>query len=396
MSGILEGIKIIDMGHVAAVPAAGAMMADWGAEVIKVEPLTGERSRGTRVNQDGFDWGIQLLNRNKKGLALDLKKDAGKDILYRLIKKADIFMSNYELSALKSLKMDYATISRINPGIVYGVLTAYGTQGPDKSLRGFDYSAGWARSGIQYLLGEPGDPPPPQRGAMIDLATGTQIVAGLLAALLHKQKTGKGQEVQFSLYHSGVWTIAVDIEHLLLGQPVTKFERLKAITPLWNSFQAKDGRWFQLTLHIPDEMWPDVCKAIEKPELANDPRFTTKEQQELNREEMVRILDRAFATRDIAEWEKRFRENNLIYGRIQTPEEVVADPQALANDFFPEVKHPQAGLIKIVNTPVRFCQNPTSLKTPAPDCGQHTEEILREAGYSKDEINRFRNDGVLK
>lgn len=213
MAGILAGIKVVDMGHVVAVPAACAMLGDWGAEVIKVEPLTGDMTRGLKRVQvvDGqlvavegaTHWNVNLLNRSKRGLALDLKKESGREVLNKLVRRADVFVSNYEVDALKRLKCDYASLSQINPRLVYGVLTGYGSVGPDKNERGFDFTAGWARTAAQYLIGEPGSAPPPQRGGMMDRVTGGYIVAAVLAALLNRERTGRGQEIEFSLYHTG-------------------------------------------------------------------------------------------------------------------------------------------------------------------------------------------------
>jgi crotonobetainyl-CoA:carnitine CoA-transferase CaiB-like acyl-CoA transferase len=404
MKGILEGIRVVDMGHFVAVPAAGAMLGDWGAEVIKVEPLSGERVRQNRryhdvekvIKCDGgeVDWVIQLHNRNKMSLALDLKKEPGRDILYKLVKRSDVFMSNYELGALKRLKLDYATLSQYNPKIVYAVLTAYGTAGPDKDERGFDFSAAWASSGMQYLIGEPGSPPPPQRGGMMDRVAGAHIVAGILAALLHREKTGKGQEMEFSLYHAAVWTLAADIQGALMGRPLAKHDRTKAVNPLFNSYRAKDDRWFQLVV-VSDTDWSDLCRAIDMPELENDPRFDSRETREQHREALIRILDEIFASKNREEWEKRFRKNNLIYGRVQAPIEVTTDPQALANNFFADIHHPVAGQMKLVTTPVKFCQNPASLRVPAPEVGQHTEEILLELGYNRDDVTQLKGEGVI-
>ena len=405
MAGILEGITVIDMGHVVAVPSAGAIMGDWGAEIIKVEPLSGEIERGvtksSRVYQtikfgDGVevDWVIQLLNRNKRGLAVDLKKEQGKDILYKLIRAADVFMTNYEVGSLDNLKLDYATLSRFNPRLIYAILTGYGTVGPDKDKRGFDYSAAWARSGAQYLIGEPGTPPPPQRGGMMDRVTGTHMLAGILAALLHRERTGKGQKVEFSLYHSGVWTLASDVQAALLDVPMPKFDRTTAANPLWNTYRTKDDRWFQLTMLQSDVHWPDFCRALGKPELENDPRFRNMEMREQHCEELIPILDEAFASKNMREWEKYLEENNCIFGLIQTPTEVATDPQALANSFFADLHHP-AGDIKLVTPPIKFCQDPASIRGPAPEIGQHTEEILLDLGYSWEEITELKEQAVI-
>ena len=404
MSGVLEGIKVIDMGHAVAIPSAGAMLADWGAEVIKVEPLLGDRARLGRkifgvnrtVKIDGGEtnWVIQVHNRNKRGLAVDLKKEPGRDVLYKLVQKADVFMSNYEVSALKSLKIDYTTLSQLNPKLVYAVLTGYGTKGPDKAERGFDFTAAWARSGMQYLIGNPDCPPPNQRGGMNDRVAGAHVVAGIASALLHRERTGEGQELEFSLYHSAVWTIVADIQGALLGLPLPRHERTKASSPVGNTYRTKDDRWFHLI--VAEAEWPSFCRAAEKPELENDPRFNTPEVREENCEELIRILDETFAAKTMSEWESRFRESNVIYGRVQTAVEVANDPQAIANDFFTEVQFPTGGRMKLVATPVTFHQNPASVRPPAPEIGEHTEEILLGLGYSQEDIARLREQGVVR
>jgi len=405
MAGILEGLRIIDMGHVVAAPAATAMLADWGAEVIKVEPLSGEMARGIKkiagvelvVKFDGGEtnYYFQLLNRNKRGLAVDLKTDSGRDILYRLVARADAFISNYQMDALRKLKMDYETLNEVNPRLVYGVLTGYGTIGPDKDERGFDYAAAWARSGIQHMIGQPGSPPPPQRGGMMDRVTAGYIAAGILAAVVHRDRTGEGQEVQFSLYHTAAWILAEDMQAALMGTPLPKHDRSRAANPIFSNYRAGDDRWFQLAMLQSDLQWPGFCRAIERPELEKDPRFHDLEAREQNCEELIRILDEIFASKTRDQWEKRFKENDCIYGCIQSPMEVTKDPQALVNDFFPEIDHPMAGPMKVVNTPVKFCQNPASVKAPAPEVGQHTEEILLELGYSWEDIVNLKDKGAI-
>jgi len=404
MAGILEGIRVVEMGHVIAVPAAGATFADWGAEVIKVEPLTGELLRGwtrtagvsrvLRFYYGDVNWNFLLHNRNKKSLAVDLKREPGRAILYKLVQESDIFLSNYELAALKSLKLEYETLSQLNPRIVYGVLTGYGTAGPDKDERGFDYAAAWARAGTMSVIGEQGAPPPPQRGGMLDRVTAAQIVAGTLAAIIHRDKTGKGQQLEFSLYHTGVWTIAEDIQSALVGTPFPRQDRTRAHNPLWNTYRAEDDRWFQLVMARPDS-WPGFCKAMEITELENDPRFDTAEMRQQHCEELVRILDEIFATRTGDEWERLFRENDFIYGRVQSLTEVTTDPQATANDFFAELDHPVGGPMKLVNTPVKFCQDPASVRAPAPELGQHTEEILLDLGYNWEDISQLKEQEVI-
>jgi crotonobetainyl-CoA:carnitine CoA-transferase CaiB-like acyl-CoA transferase len=202
MKNILEDVKVVSLEHMEAGPAATVWLADWGAEVIKVESLQGERWRGGGKITD--NWAFQLLNRNKKSLSVNLDTDQGRDIFYKLVKKSDVFISNYQLGTLKKLNADYDSLKKVNPGIIYALLTGYGTQGPDKNERAYDFTAAWARAGFQYIMGEPDSAPVRQRGGMMDRTAASHLVAGICAALFHKEKTGEGQLVEVSLYHSGV------------------------------------------------------------------------------------------------------------------------------------------------------------------------------------------------
>lgn len=400
MAGVLEGVKVISMGQVVAIPAASAVLADWGAEVIKLEPLYGEMHRGL-VRFHGIDtpqinWIVQVLNRNNKGLAIDLKQEEGRKALYRLVQTTDIFMCNYELSSVRKLGVDYDDLKRINPGLIYAFVSGYGTTGPDKDERGFDFAAGWARSGIMHMIGEPGSPPVPQRAGMIDSVAGAHLVGGICAALRQRDRTGCGQKVEVSLYHAAVWTLNMDIQMALAGNEPVKHSRKTANNPLWNSYRTKDNRWFWLANLQSDPTWPGFCSAIERPELEKDPRFDSLMARAENSEALVCIIDEVMASKTMAEWEKRFREQKVIYGRVQTPGEVVNDPQALANDFFGEVEFPGEGAIKLVNSPVVFSESPASLRTPAPEIGQHTEEILLDLGYSWEDITRLKEQKVIR
>jgi crotonobetainyl-CoA:carnitine CoA-transferase CaiB-like acyl-CoA transferase len=405
MSGVLEGLKVIAMEHMEAIPVASVWMADWGADVIKVEPLTGDMFRGlkgahgmaTEIQLGGasVNWTFQLFNRNKKSIAINLKTEKGKELLYRLVKGADIFMSNYEMDSLKKLKADYETLSKINPSLVYGTISGYGSIGPDKDQRGFDHAAGWARSGMQYMIGEPGTVPPRLRGGLIDRGVAApQALAGILAALYHKEKTGEGQELEISLFNAGVWALALDIQAALVGITAIKDDRTKAKNPLYNVYKAGDGRWFQLSMLQSDPVWPGFCKAIGKPELEKDPRYNSLEAREENCEELIRIIDKVMASGNSDKWEKAFRKNDLIYAKVQSPTEVSTDPQAIANEFFTRLPHPQ-GDFPVIATPVKFKQNPAEVKTSAPEVGQDNEMTLIDLGYTWEDIIKFKDDGVI-
>jgi len=399
MADMLEGIKVISMGVVIAGPAASVILADWGAEVIKVEPLTGEMFRGTTRAQ-GVATGatnslIQVFNRNTKGLAIDLAKEPGKEVFYKLVKDSDVFISNYEPGAIRKLKVDYASLSKVNPKLIHAVISGYGSEGPDRDERAFDFTAGWARSGLMHLITEPGCPPAAQRAGTIDTAAATHLVAGILAALLNREKTGEGQAIEVSLYHTGVWALASDIQGALFGREPIPNDRSKARNPVWNSYLTKDGRWMWLAMLQPNAYWPSFCKTVKMPELERDARFDSQETRATNCEELIHIIDDIIASKTREEWERIFRENNILYGRSQTPVEVTTDPQALANNFFAKVMHPEAGELRLVATPVRFHQKPAKIKTTAPEIGQHTEEILLDIGYNWEDIARLKEQGVI-
>jgi len=406
MSGILEGLKVLEMGHVVAAPSASVMMADWGAEVIKLEPLTGDMARGigtplteeekARAQEQGnIGYYFQFLNRGKRGIALNLKEEDGKGILHRLTRWADIFMSNYEKSTLEKLGAGYEALRKVNPRIIYGLLTGYGTVGPDKDERGFDYAAAWARSGLMYMIGEPDSIPPPQRGGMMDRVAGSHMVAGVLAALYHRDRTGHGQNVEFSLYHSGVWTDAEDYGAVLNGREPVKHSRATARNPLWNNYHTKDDKWFWAAMLQPDLSWGNFCRALGHPEWENDVKYNNNEQRFANREELIRLIDQILLTKTMAEWEVIFRQHNIIYGRVASPQEVFTDPQAIANNFFVDLHHPVKPDAKVVMTPVKFVQNPAEVRTCAPEIGQHTEEILLEMGYTWDDIAQLKAKNVI-
>jgi len=407
MSGILKGIKVLEMGHVVAMPAAGAILSDWGADVIKVEPLTGDMARGIGVPVTAEEiahaekvYGnigpyFQNLNRGKQSIALNLKTLEGQKAFYKLVEWADIFMSNYETATLFKLAADYEHLKKVKPAIVYGILTGYGTAGPDKDERGYDYAAAWARSGLMYMTGEPNGVPPPQRGGMMDRVAGSNIVGGLLAALIHKNMTGEGQKVEFSLYHTGVWAGAEDIQWTLAGVEQSKHDRSRAANPIWNNYKAKDNRWFWLANLQPDLSWSGFCKAIGRPKLETDPRFCSILTRRQNCEQLIKIIDDEMIKKTGEEWELIFRQHNVIFGKVLSPKEVINDPQAIANDFFVPLHHPKAPNFKVVMTPVKFVENPAEVIKPAPEIGQDTEMILLNLGYTWTDISNLHEKGII-
>jgi len=406
MSGVLEGLRILEMGHVVAVPAASATMSDWGADVIKVEPLTGDMARGIGVPLTAEQIALappyaaigmyfQVLNRGKRSIALNLKAEEGRKAFYKLVAWADVFMTNYEVATLAKLGADYESLAAVNPALIYCVLTGYGTVGPDKDERGFDYSAAWARSGLMHMMASPRGIPPPQRGGMMDRVAGAHVVSGILAALYHRSRTGKGQKLESSLYHVGVWTDTEDAAPALRGFEPLRHNRKTAGNPIWNNYKTKDNRWLWLANLQPDLTWGNFCRSIGHPEWENDPKYNTSAARFENSAELIRMIDAEMVKKTLREWEAIFRQNQVIYGRVQTPMEVVNDPQAKENGFFTPLKHPAFPDINIITTPVKFQQNPSEVRGPAPEIGQNTEEILIGFGYSWEDIAKMKEGGVI-
>lgn len=402
MTSVLSNIKVIEMGHFVAVPGAGVMLADWGADVIKVEPLTGDVQRYQfPVKQDGtpdlesVNIRFVVHNRNKKGVAINLSKKDGRDILYKLIESADVFISNYELGSLQKFGLDYGSLSKLNPRLVYGILTGYGTRGPDKNERGFDLTAAWARTGFQHILTEGDAPPPIAPVAVMDRVAGINMAAGILAALLGRERSGKGQQIEISLYQTGVWVLAGDLQLALADYKPMYSDRTARVNPLVNTYRTKDNKWIQLSMAQFHLHWHDICQVIGQADLESDPRFPPEQPAVLvkNRRELIQILDEAFAKKTLDQWIKLLLKHNCIFSRIYTPEEVVKDPQAIANDFF--IEDAGMGNSKLINTPVRFVDDPVIVKTTAPEVGQNTEEILLEFGYSWEDIAGLKEAGVI-
>lgn len=402
MAHLLEGIRILAVEHWVAVPGATAIMADWGAEVIKVEdPRGGDAARGYQAS--GLPPVIAKLNplfevdnRNKRSIAIDLRRRGSQEIIKKLVQRSDVFISNFIPSVLKRFNLDYQSLSQVNPRLVYVTLTGYGAKGPDKDRPGYDYAAFWARGGPMASLGEPDAPPSPQKPGQGDHTTSLNLVAATLAGLFHRERTGKGQEINVSLYNTAIWTLSIDVQtSLLTGEEIPRISRKTVGNPLFNSYKAKDGKWLQLVCLQSDRYWSGFCKAIGREDLEHDPKFDSAERRRENSKELISIIDEILATKTRDEWGELFDENGVIWGRVQTILEVTQDPQALANEYFVEVDHPLVGPIKLVASPVKFSETPATIRSTAPELGQHTEEVLLELGYSWDDITKFKEEGVI-
>jgi len=229
---------------------------------------------------------------------------------------------------------------------------------------------------------------------MMDMVAGAHMAGGICAALYHKQHTGKGQSLELSLYNTAAWTIGLDMQSALFEYPMPKYSRLKADNPLYNTYQSNDGKWVQ-TANPTEDFWPPFCRAMGKPEWENDPRWDTVDNRSANCEELVARIEQIMATKTMAEWEKIFRENDIIFGVMQTPTEITKDEQAIVNDFFTEIEHPVAGKIRLLNSTIKFSDTPAEIKNVAPPLGVHTEEVLLKLGYTWEQMAELKDLGVI-
>ena len=414
MESPLENIKVIEWATMAAAPMAGRLLADWGAEVIHVEhPVSGDPWREW-VTVDGNElppgtkysfW--EHYNRNKRSITLDLDQEKGLEVLRKLIEGADVFITNRRPYALKKYNLEYESLKGLNPRLIFGSLTGYGRKGPDQDLPGHDILAFWARSGFLYQL-QQGDSAPPSPGyrtlAAGDKVNALALACGLILAILARERTGLGQEVDVSLLHTGIFTLAPialtlgNFEQLFeTPEEYEKYLRRERdeVSPLVISYETRDKRWLQLSLAPPDPYWPTFCRAIERAELEKDPRFDTVESRMENQAALFHLLEEVFREKTLAEWKERFDKLDLLWSPVQSPKEVLADPQVIENDMIVPFEHPEFGPIKVVSNPVKLSQAPATLRRHAPEFGEHTEEVLLEIGYSWDDIEQLRACGVI-
>jgi len=399
----MEGIKVVELGHWVVMPSAAAILGDWGADVIKVEdPWVGDGVRGVNSIEgiplgNGVHYLFEVMNRNKRSVGINLRQERGREAMNKLLEGADVFLSNFQPQVLARYGLDYETVAKLNPRLIYGVLTGYGEKGPDKDKPGYDYAAFWARSGLMRKIGPPDAPPPPQRSGMGDNISSLCVVSGTLAGLFARERTGKGQEVSFSLYNTGVWALQHDIQMpLVTGQEIPNTDRRNVSNPLWNTYQTKDDRWMQLVMVQSDRFWSPFCRTLGLAHLEKDPRFESHIKREENNEELIRIISEEMGNRPLEEWEELFEKNELVSSRVQSPMDVVNDPQAIENDFFTEFDHPVVGPLKLVASPVKFNGQKPPIRLPAPEVGQHTEEVLLELGYSWEDIAGLKDLGAIQ
>jgi CoA:oxalate CoA-transferase len=400
----LSGVRIVAWSIRQTAPSATQLLADMGAEVIKVEiPQGGDSHRGATKDagkwttlSHGLPYGFEILNRNKKSITIDLSKEEGKKILYALIAKADVFVQNFRYGVAKKLGADYAALKQHNPSLIYANCTGYGTKGKQATQAALD-PAIHAASGMMLGIGEADSPPVHLPGAMSDQITGIMLAYAIMVGLFCRERTGIGQEIDVSMLGTMVWVQTNNIIATLLTQKSRERQtRAKAPNPLVNHYQCRDGKWILLSHFQPQKYWPILCRVLGLTGLVEDPRFSTLKAREENCGEVVAILDKAFAGKDRDEWLELFAQEDLIYSPIKDYWEVVNDPQVLENDYITDVTHPALGSLKEIGIPVRLSETPGSIREPAPQLGQHTEEVLVDMlGYSWEDVEELRDRGVI-
>jgi len=380
---LLQGLRVVEMGFWVAAPAAAGLLADWGADVVKIEPPRGDPMRQFYRALAGVELpscpGFDLDNRGKRSVALDLADPAARAAARSLVLGADVFITNYRRDALARLGLDYDSLAAESPRLVYGHVTGYGQDGPDAGRAAYDIGAFWARAGIASILAPAGGEPAGSRAGFGDHITASHCVAGVLAALLARERTGKGQLVDACLLRSGIYTIGFDVtQQLAFGGVQSLGKREEAPSPTITSFKSGDGRWVWMLGVEAERHWPRLCRAFELDALAEDPRFATPTARATNCRELIRILDEQFAKRPLADWIPRFDAVDLWWAPVNTPADVLLDRQAIAAGAFIDVPNGTGATQRSVGSPVRFSGADVSPRAKVPGIGEHTAEVLAE------------------
>ncbi len=396
----LAGVRVLDISTFIAAPAAAVVLGDWGADVIKIEGPDGDANR--TIMNDSANYPKAAVNypwlmdsRNKRSLVLDLKQPEARAALDRLIATSDVVICNFPPPVREKLRLTYEDMKPVNPRLIYASLTGYGETGPDRDRPGFDATAYFARSGLldaqRYEGGPPGVPGPAQG----DRATAMALVSSILMALIHRMKTGEGSWVGTSLLGNGLWSCGVIAQAALVGaylphRPPPDRPR----SALGNIYQTSDDRWLQLTIVREDRMWAPLCQTIERPDLVDDPRFAAQDERRKRSAELATILREAFASRDYEHWRKAMAAHGITFGVISRPQDVPDDEQAVACGAIVDTAIPE--MPRTLANPIRLGFAEQQIAGPAPALGQHSEQILAEAGLSQGEIARLRASGAIR
>jgi len=391
----LDGIRVVDLSRVIAGPWCGALLSDLGADVIKVEDTgTGDESRTWPPYKDGEAAAYLLFNRNKRAMTLDLKAPEGVEVVKTLVKGADVVIENFRTGTMESFGLGYAVLSELNPKLIYCSVSAFGRTGPRKDAPGYE-ALMQAFSGIMSITGEPGGQPVRAGVSFLDLSTGILCALGVSAALLQRQRTGLGQRVDASLLETAVSLLAFHAEgYLLTGAVPTALGSGHPSLSPYRNFKCRDGQWIFIAA-ANDRFWGKLARAIELPDMAEDPRFAKNQERVKNRAELEGILERAIAQRDREPLLKILEEADVPATPVNTVDQVMNDPQTAERGIVQRVRHTKLGEIPVVGTPLRFSRMSPGVRRAAPLRGEHTDEILAEHGYTPARIQALRDKKVV-
>jgi len=393
MYDVMAGVKVIEVAEHTFVPVAAMILADWGADVIKVERAgSGDPSRDLGIPNTkgmGRDMFFEAANRGKRSIALDLRQPEAREVLYRLVKDADVFITNLRQDARKKLGIEPEEIMKINPRIIYARGTGHGMEGELAHAGGFDWPSMWCRAGQSYMQTVPGREPAKQPGSVGDLGGGSTTAGAIAAALFRRERTGKGAIVDNSLYLYGIYIMSQNITGNGLGIDIRQPVPIAEDNPLMTVYETSDGRWICICMLMP-QWWSDFATRIGHPEWVEDPRFATVQARVENRHVLRPMLEEIFRAHDLEWWKQELPKFETVWAPLQSPAEVAADPQALVNGYIAKVDTGDGGHYTGGATPAQFDERPLGAVKAAPALGADTAAILAEAGFAAEEIDAMR------
>src|ERR1700741_3006189 len=395
---IFSGLKVVDLASFIAGPGAAVILSDFGADVIKVEPPSGDFWRhGHQIPpqpqaKDAYPW--HLANRNKRGITLDLKSPSASQVLEKVVKWADVLIVNTPHPARKKLRLEYDDVVQWNPRLIYADLTGFGEKGPDASLPGFDITSYWARSGLLSMTRDAGAPPTWPVAGSGDNATAVGIYSGIVTALYRRERTGNGSYVTTSLLAEGIWSASVSIQAALCDAKFfAPHDRKNPANAALNVYRAADDTWFVL-LVTPDKLVA-LARAIDRADLLTDPRFSDPAKLVQNMPQLAAILDEVFGSKPMAHWYEAFNGVHITFGAVRGPQEVIKDPQLQANDIIVPLNGAGGKLTSTISSPLQVHGIAKVPAKRAPKIGEHNEEVLRQLGFSATEIDGLRASGAI-
>jgi crotonobetainyl-CoA:carnitine CoA-transferase CaiB-like acyl-CoA transferase len=395
--GPLSGVRVVELGLWLAGPACGAILADWGADVVKIEPLTGDPFRGLAWAYGGhMNPPFELDNRGKRSVSADLRRAEGRDLVWALLAEADVFVTNYRPAGLERLGFDWPSVQARHPTLVYGSITGYGLAGPERDRASYDMGAYWGRAGVAAALTVAGQDLPYQRGGFGDHLTGMALAGGIAAALFARQSTGEGRLVSTSLLRAGMYQIGADLNtSLRAGIPTVAASIRSVPNPLLTGYRCADGEWIWLLCLEGDRHWPNVAAALELDELLDDPLFATMEGRRDHAVEVSATLQSRFDKYSRDEWSTRLDASGVWWAKVQHVHELIDDEQAHAAGGFVDVALSDGTTATMVATPVDFSGRSRYGTRATPELGQDTEAVLLELGWDWDRIASLKDAGVI-